>query len=94
MVSRSNTDQIAFEAKSTTGDSIELMHNGRPIAKKIGKDVKFVVPAKLLGRGPVKLHAVAISETGSTVASMPIEIEIEGRISEQVRTTEPTPKKK
>lgn len=90
-----DTDQITFQAKSTFGDSIELMHNGRPLAKKIGKEVEFKIPAVLLGRGPVKVNAVAISESGSTVASMPVELEIEGRVSELIRDTETkTPAKK
>ena len=88
-----DTDQVTLYAKSTFGDSIELMQNGRALAKRIGRDVEFKVPARLLGRGPVKLNAVAISESGSTVASMPIEFNIEGRISELVRDTETKNKK-
>ena len=84
-----DTDRITVQAKSNFGDSIELMHNGRSVAKKIGKDVEFKIPAKLLGRGPVKVLAVSIAESGLTVASTPLDLEITGRISELVRDTEP-----
>ncbi len=88
-----DTDQITFRSKSTFGDSIELMHNGRSLAKKIGKEVEFRIPAHLLGRGPVKLNSVSISESGTTVASVPIELQIKGRMSELVRDTETIRKK-
>lgn len=90
------TDEISFKAKSNYGSSIELMHNGRSIAKKIGRDVEFKISAKILGRGPVKLEAISISESGNAVASMPIEIQVDGRISQRKINTEkkPAPKKK
>ncbi len=75
------TDEITFVAKSNYGDSIELLQNMRPIAKKIGRNAEFKIPAKLLGRGPVKLEAIALSESGKGVSSMPLELNIEGRIS-------------
>jgi hypothetical protein len=88
------TDEITFKSQSTFGDSIELMHNGRAIAKKIGLDATFKVKAKLLGRGPVTLQAVAISESGGEVASTPITLIIEGPLSEIVHGKKVPAKKK
>ncbi len=85
------TDEITFVAKSNYGDSIELLQNMRSIAKKIGRNAEFKIPAKLLGRGPVKLEAIALSESGKGVSSMPLELNIEGRIS--VRRDSTTSKK-
>ena len=88
-----DTDTITFRAKSNFGDSIELMHNGRSIAKKIGTDVEFKIKAALLGRGPVKVEALAISETRKSVASLPVSLQIDGRLSERKVDTETPPKK-
>lgn len=82
------TDKVRCKAVSNYGDSIELKHNGRSLAKRIGRDVSFEIPASLLGRGPVRLEAVAIAESGKTVASMPVELEIKGRISDRKKNTE------
>ena len=87
------TDEIALVARSTSGESIELRHNGRTLMKKEGRDVAFVVPAKLLGRGPVQIQAVAVSEKAVAIASAPVEFVILGDLSEEIRNTE-TPKKK
>ena len=88
------TDNITFTAKSNYGDSITLMHNGRALAKEDGRDVKFKVPASLLGRGPVKVEAIAISSSGKGVASMPLEMTIEGRVKAIKEQTRAKPKKK
>ena len=69
------------------------MHNGRSIAKKIGTDVEFKIKAALLGRGPVKVEALAISETRKSVASLPVSLQIDGRLSERKVDTETPPKK-
>ena len=93
-----DTDKVLFKAKSNYGDSIELIHNGRSIDKKIGRDAEFEIEASMLGRGPVQLEAVAISEdSGKSVASMPVTLEINGRLKELKEDTEtkkkPAPKK-
>ena len=88
------TDQIKFKVKSNFGDSVELMHNGRAIAKRIGRNVKFEIPAKLLGRGRCKVVAVAIGESGTEVSSMPVEIEVKGPISALKPLPSPKPKKR
>ncbi|MFK7767427.1 MAG: hypothetical protein AB8B55_09420 [Mariniblastus sp.] len=88
------TDQVTFTAKSNYGDSIELMHNGRAIAKEAGREAKFKIPAALLGRGPVKVEAVAVSSSGKGVASIPISMMIEGKILAIKQPPKKTPKKK
>ncbi len=83
-----DTDELVFTAKSNFGDSIELMHNMRSIAKRIGREVEFRIPATLLGRGPVTLEAIALDTDGGGVTSMPIKFEIEGRLSIRKEMTE------
>ncbi len=79
------TDEITLHAKTNFGDSIELMQSDRALAKKIGREAEFKISADLLGRGPVKLTAVSISETGGVVASMPIELTIDGPLLDRPR---------
>ena len=78
-------DEITFVAESNYGNSIELVHNMRSIAKKTGRKVEFKIPGQLLGRGPVQLEAVALSESGKGVASIPIQLNIEGRLFDSQR---------
>jgi hypothetical protein len=82
------TDTIKLNAKSNFGDSIELIYNMRSLAKKIGRDAEFEIPASLVGRGPVKLEALSIDETGTGVSSLPLELMVEGKISELKEMTE------
>jgi hypothetical protein len=91
-----DTDKIKFQIQSNFGDSVELVHNGRSLAKKIGRNAEIEVSAKLFGRGPIKVNAIAISEEGGKIASTPIELFVEGRISGLKRNTEDPkqPKKK
>lgn len=86
--------RITFDAKSNFGTAIELFHNNRSLGKKDGRDVEFTVSASKLGRGPVKLIAVALSDQGNKVASMPLEFEISGVLSKTKVMTEPQPKPK
>lgn len=90
-----DTDTISFSAKSNWGEAIGLVCNGRMIAKESGSDVSFRVEAQLLGRGPVRLEAIAIGpkEDPQAVSSMPLRLEIEGRLSTVRRSTVP-PKRK
>ena len=81
--------RITFDAKSNFGTAIELFHNHRSLGKKDGQDVEFTVSASKLGRGPVKLVAVALSDKGNKVASMPLEFEISGVLSKVKEMTEP-----
>ena len=81
--------RITFDAKSNFGTEIELFHNHRSLGKKEGQDVEFTVSASKLGRGPVKLVAVALSDKGNKVASMPLEFEISGVLSKVREKTEP-----
>lgn len=93
-----DTDTIPFAAKSNWGDTIGLVHNGRMISKAKGNDVTFAIRADLLGRGPVKLEALALSEeSGSSekaISSYPVSLEIEGRLSQLRRNTNPPQRKK
>ncbi len=88
------SDRITFDAKTNFGTAIELFQNSRSLGKKEGQEVEFTVSASEMGRGPVKLVAVAISDTGNQVASLPLEFEITGRLSETKVMTEPKPKPK
>ncbi len=81
------TDTVKFTAKSNFGDSIELTHNMRSIAKKIGREAEFEVAAELLGRGPVFVEAISIDESGKVVASTPLRLMIKGPLSERNRMT-------
>jgi hypothetical protein len=87
-----DTDDIQVIAKATLGESIELRHNGRTLMKKSGQNVEFTVPAELLGRGPVRIQAVAMAQESAEIASNPVELVIQGELSEVLRNTE-TPKK-
>lgn len=83
------TDTLTFTATGNFGDSIELIHNSRSLAKKIGQSGEFRVPAKLLGRGPVQVTAIGIEEDSKkVVSSMPIFLTIEGPILKNTRQTE------
>ena len=96
-----DTDVIVMKATSNVGDAIALVHNGRTIAQEIGRDVTFEISSALLGRGPVKLEAVATSsvavgqqqEAVQPVASQPLYLFIEGFISKRKKYENP-PKKK
>jgi hypothetical protein len=82
------TDKIVFKVTSNCGDSIELKHNGRSIAKKIGREVEIEVPAKLLGIGPVSVNAISIDEESKRiVSSVPTRLSISGPIAERPRKT-------
>ena len=91
------TDVIKLTASSNFGDAIELIHNGRAIAKerlkkdqkeKIGREVEFSIPARLLGRGPVRLTALAIDEaSGEVASSSPVDLLIDGLVLEGRRFT-------
>ena len=86
--------RITFKAKSNFGNAIELFQNSRSLGRKDGPKAEFTVSASKLGRGPVKLVAVAISDKGNRVASKPLEFEVTGPISTVKINTEPKPKPK
>lgn len=90
----SEKDEIVFLAQSNYGDSISLMHNGRLLGKKEGRKVEFRIPAAELGRGPVSVVAIAVSKLGNRVASMPVKIRIDGKISDVKVNTQAKPKPK
>ncbi|MEL7497877.1 MAG: TIGR03790 family protein [Planctomycetota bacterium] len=89
-----DTDTLKLSAKSNWGDAIGLVHNGRMIAQERGQNVEFEVKATLLGRGPIKLEAVALDDDpkSKSVSSLPITLEIEGRLSTLRKNTNPRKK--
>jgi hypothetical protein len=97
-----NTDDIELTATSNLGDAIALVHNGRTIDQKMGREVTFNFNASLIGRGPVQLEAIAVSVDAvgeaqaefQPVASKPLSFEIEGPISERKKFENPPKPKK
>jgi hypothetical protein len=97
-----NTDDIELTATSNLGDAIALVHNGRTIDQKMGREVTFNFNASLIGRGPVQLEAIAVSVDAvgeaqaefQPVASKPLSFEIEGPISERKKYENPPKPKK
>ena len=86
-----DSDVIELKATSNIGDAIALIHNGRVIAQETGRAVTFKFAAALVGRGPVQLEAVAMSnvavgaeqEEVQPVASQPLDLLVEGLISKR-----------
>ena len=95
-----STDNITLKATSNIGDAIALIHNGRTIAQKLGRDVTFEIDALLVGRGPIQLEAVAMSSAAvgqeqdsiPPVASKPLNLLIKGPVSKRKKYENP-PKK-
>ena len=95
-----STDIITLKANSNTGDAIALVHNGRTIAQRLGRDVTFKIDALLVGRGPIQLEAIAMSSAAigqeqdfvPPVASKPLNLLIKGTISKRKKYENP-PKK-
>jgi len=87
-----DSDQITLTAKSNFGNAIELVHNMRSIAQEAGNEATFRIPASWLGRGPVSLEAISIDANGKGVASVPVRLEILGKLSKVKANTEEPPK--
>lgn len=85
-------DSIKFKLKTNYGVRMVLTHNYRELKSKKGREAEFVIPASMLGRGPVKLTAVAFDENDTPVSSVPLELTINGPISRVKAQTEPKPK--
>lgn len=95
------TDKVKLSASSNFGEQIGLVHNGRMIAQESGQNVEFEIDASLLGRGPVRVEAVAVGrDDGETsvendtpgkakaaISSRPLNLLIEGRLSTKRRKT-------
>ena len=96
-----DTDLIELKATSNVGDAIALLHNGRVIAQESGRDVTFEFAATLVGRGPIQVEAVSVSnvavgekqEAVKPVASQPLDLLVEGLISRQKKYENPPRKK-
>ncbi len=97
-----STDVVTLKATSNLGDAIALVHNGRTVAQELGREVTFEVDALLVGRGPVQLEAVAIAsaavgkkqEIVPPVASQPLNLFIDGPISQRKKYENPPKSKK
>lgn len=83
-----DSDDVTFKIRSNYGERIVLKQNFRKLAESKGKEVEFTVPASQLGRGPIRLTAVAYDDKGIPVTSVPLELEIRGEISNTRRKTE------
>ena len=92
-----DSDVIELKATSNIGDAISLLHNGRVIAQESGRDVTFKFDAALVGRGPVQLEAIAMSNVAVgaeqddvyPVASEPLSLLVEGLISKRKKYENP-----
>lgn len=87
-----DTDTIELMVKSNFGDELLLIQNNRPIAKQQGDEATFKIKASSLGRGPIRLEAIAVqtktdgsdpskTQIRKSVSSMPLSLTVEGRIS-------------
>lgn len=85
-------DDVKLKVRSNYGERIVLRQNFRELAKESGQEVEFTVPASQLGRGPVKLTAVAFDDKGIPVSSVPLKLEINGDIATTKRDTQTKPK--
>ena len=92
-----STDVIKLKATANVGDAIVLVHNGRTIAQKSGRNVTFEFDATLVGRGPVQLEAIAMTnaavgkqeEIQPAVASQPLDLLVEGLVSKRKKYENP-----
>ena len=88
---------IKLKATANVGDAIVLVHNGRTIAQKSGRNVTFEFDATLVGRGPVQLEAIAMTnaavgkqeEIQPAVASQPLNLLVEGLVSKRKKYENP-----
>ncbi len=89
-------ETLELEVRANFGDQVGLMQNGRMLAKQAGREATFEIPASGLGRGPVTLEAVALETSSeqsgdsatSLVSSRPVDVFVEGRLSEFRQQTE------
>ena len=88
------SEDVVIEITSNFGDTVNLVQNMRPVAaaQAMREDkgtLRFTIPAKVLGRGPVELQAVAtVKDAQYAVNSAPIYLEITGPVATSKRNTE------
>ena len=73
-------DTISFSVSAPQAKEIRLIHNRRILGREIGTSAKFTIPAKVFGRGPVSVNAVATID-GKPIRSSPVQLDINGKIS-------------
>ena len=88
------SEDVIIEVTSNFGDTIDLVQNMRPVVptqemKDDKRPLRFKIPARVLGRGPVKVQAVVTDkETQYAMNSAPIYLDIEGAVATTRRNTE------
>ena len=79
-------DSISLSFASEGASAIQIRQHEKVLHRIEGDNGKFVVTAKELGRGPTTLRAIAIVD-GKDVSSKPLEIKVNGPLSEERPTT-------
>ena len=88
------SEDVVVEVTSNFGETINVSQNMRPVvaAQQMEDDkrpLRFKIPARVLGRGPVELQAVATDQDNKySMNSAPIFLNIEGPIATTKRNTE------
>ena len=88
------SEDVIIEVTSNFGDTIDLVQNMRPVVptqemKDDKRPLRFKIPARVLGRGPVKVQAVVTDkESQYAMNSAPIYLDIEGAVATTRRNTE------
>ncbi len=73
---------VEISVRSSLPGLIVLRQNVRDLDKKPGPETQFAVPARILGRGPVRLQCVVRDDKNRIVASRPIQLQVDGPIGE------------
>jgi hypothetical protein len=84
------TDTLKLTVKSNVTGEIVIKHNSRIVGS--GGEAAIEVPAKKLGRGPVRLHAV-VQHGDQEIYSAPLEVQIKGKILTDIPKPQPDPSK-
>ncbi len=77
------TINLSFE--SNFGENVELFINSRNLRKAANGESVFEINASELGRGPVKLYAVATDDKGQKHESPPLTVEVMGPIRDSTK---------
>ena len=67
-------DEIQLSAETNVGTEIVLMQNSRILRKTKGNKAKFSLAPNELGKGPVRIWAVASDQAKRGISSPPMEI--------------------
>jgi hypothetical protein len=93
----SENETIRLRVESNWGDQIQIIHNQRVIMTAQGQSAEITIAPQQVGRGPVTLYAISLPEKvpsgtdrfQAAVASVPLKLEIPGKISTEIPLTEP-----